>query len=175
MFVLSWPSEFHIYELLQNEIDAIPITELPHWKFSPQSSWCAYIWLQLQRLQIDVQSKTIECSTCYGNCWYSEIAPTCWVSDPGQEPTLTMIWIITYTSITKWKSHFSLAKTNIEEQVVSSYLVHENNYLISLTEFALRLQISVEDPSTKELFDIFDTVTIDESTYIETGIAKTDY
>lgn len=54
----------------------------------------------------------------------------------------------------------SLSRTNIEEQIVSSYLVHGNNYQATLTEFALRLQISLDDPSTKELFKIFDTVII---------------
>lgn len=53
---------------------------------------------------------------------------------------------------------FSLTLTNIEEQIVASNLVHETNCVISMPEFALRLQISVDDPLTAELFRIFDTV-----------------
>lgn len=51
-----------------------------------------------------------------------------------------------------------LTQTNIEEQVVASNLVHETNCVISMPEFALRLQISVDDPITAQLFQIFDTV-----------------
>lgn len=51
-----------------------------------------------------------------------------------------------------------LTQTNIEEQVVASNLVHETNCVISMPEFALRLQISVDDPITARLFQIFDTV-----------------
>lgn len=51
-----------------------------------------------------------------------------------------------------------LTQTNIEEQVVASNLVHETNCVISMPEFALRLQISVDDPITAQLFRIFDTV-----------------
>lgn len=54
--------------------------------------------------------------------------------------------------------HFRLAATNIEENVVKSYLVHESNSLVSMTEFALRLQISIDDRATADLFRIFDTV-----------------
>ena len=53
---------------------------------------------------------------------------------------------------------FSLTLTNIEEQIVASNLVHEANCVISMPEFALRLQISIDDPLTAELFRIFDTV-----------------
>lgn len=53
---------------------------------------------------------------------------------------------------------YSLTLTNIEEQVVASNLVHEANCIISIPEFALRLQISVDNPITTELFRIFDTV-----------------
>lgn len=53
---------------------------------------------------------------------------------------------------------FSLTLTNVEEQVVASNLVHDTNCVISMPEFALRLQISVDDPITAELFRIFDTV-----------------
>lgn len=56
------------------------------------------------------------------------------------------------------RSFSSLNLTNIEEQVVASNLVHETNCIISMPEFALRLQISVDDPVTAELFQIFDTV-----------------
>lgn len=52
----------------------------------------------------------------------------------------------------------SLTVTNIEEQVIASNLVHETNCIISMPEFALRLQISVDDPVTAELFSIFDPV-----------------
>lgn len=55
-------------------------------------------------------------------------------------------------------SFFSLTLTNIEEQVVASNLVHESNCVISMPEFALRLQISVDNPVTADLFRIFDTV-----------------
>lgn len=50
-----------------------------------------------------------------------------------------------------------LTLTNIEEQVVASNLVHEANCIISLPEYALRLQISIDDPVTAEIFGIFDT------------------
>lgn len=53
---------------------------------------------------------------------------------------------------------FRLASTNIEEQVVTSYLVHDTNCIISMPEFALRLQISIDDPITADLFSIFDVV-----------------
>lgn len=53
---------------------------------------------------------------------------------------------------------FSLTLTSVEEQVVASNLVHETNCIISMPEFALRLQINVDDPLTAELFRIFDTV-----------------
>lgn len=55
-------------------------------------------------------------------------------------------------------SVFRLTLTNIEEQVVASNLVHETNCIISMPEFALRLQISVDDPATADLFGIFDAV-----------------
>lgn len=42
--------------------------------------------------------------------------------------------------------------------MVGSNLVHETNCVISMPEFALRLQISVDDPITAQLFGIFDTV-----------------
>lgn len=54
--------------------------------------------------------------------------------------------------------YFRLTLTNIEEQVIASNLVHETNCVISMPEFALRLQISVDDPITAQLFHIFDTV-----------------
>lgn len=41
---------------------------------------------------------------------------------------------------------------------MASNLVHESNCIISMPEFALRLQISVDDQVTAELFRIFDTV-----------------
>lgn len=41
---------------------------------------------------------------------------------------------------------------------MASNLVHDTNCIISMPEFALRLQISVDDPVTAELFQIFDTV-----------------
>lgn len=53
---------------------------------------------------------------------------------------------------------FRLTQTNIEEQVIASNLVHETNCVISMPEFALRLQISVDDPITAQLFQIFDPV-----------------
>lgn len=54
-----------------------------------------------------------------------------------------------------------LTATNIEENVVTSYLVHEANCIVSMPEFALRLQISIDDKTTANLFRIFDTVRFD--------------
>lgn len=51
-----------------------------------------------------------------------------------------------------------LTLTNVEDQIVSSLLVNDNNCIVSMSEFALRLQISPDDPNTIELFQIFDTV-----------------
>ncbi|XP_055300763.1 lysophosphatidylcholine acyltransferase [Sitodiplosis mosellana] len=59
--------------------------------------------------------------------------------------------------IEKLRRSIGLTLRNIEEQVVTSNLVHETNCVISMPEFALRLQISVDDPLTAELFRIFDT------------------
>lgn len=50
--------------------------------------------------------------------------------------------------------------TNIEEQVVGASLVHDTNCIVSMPEFALRLQISIDDPITSELFRIFDVVNV---------------
>lgn len=51
-----------------------------------------------------------------------------------------------------------LTATNIEEKVVNSYLVHETNCIVSMPEFALRLQISIDNKTTADIFRIFDTV-----------------
>lgn len=55
----------------------------------------------------------------------------------------------------------SLTATNIEENVVTSYLVHDANCIVSMPEFALRLQISIDDKTTADIFRIFDTVCVD--------------
>lgn len=60
--------------------------------------------------------------------------------------------------IISFENGFRLAATNIEENVVTSYLVHEANCIVSMPEFALRLQISIDDKTTADIFRIFDTV-----------------
>lgn len=41
---------------------------------------------------------------------------------------------------------------------MTSYLVHEANCIVSMPEFALRLQISIDDKTTADIFRIFDAV-----------------
>lgn len=79
-------------------------------------------------------------------------------------------WKSALINSSRFYNPFRLSVTNIEEQVVGSSLVHDTNCIISMPEFALRLQIQVDDPITAELFRIFDTVHINQYYFCEIGV-----
>lgn len=60
--------------------------------------------------------------------------------------------------IQRLRREIGLIETKIEENIVSSYLIHKANCIVTLPEFALRLQVPVDNKHTVELFNIFDAV-----------------
>ena len=119
-----------------------------------QSVRCSNVWLHVRRLQTDDSSPRVECPSdrrCRAN-W-----------EVTQEHRVSASAIRGVSNCLTCRFHFRLAKTNIEDQVVSSYLVNDANCNVTLAEFALRLQISLDDPSTMELFTLFDKVGLMQS------------
>lgn len=122
-----------------------------------QSTWCADIRSHLWRQQTNDTSISIKFTTSWKCFCYIEIEKWTWVNKAGKIDKQFLIFAERFSSLI---FIFSLTQTNIEDNIVENYLIHSANCIVSLSEFALRLQIPIDDTRTLELFNIFDVVSI---------------